>query len=134
MVKTWLIIFLVFLFSVRLVIWGNDGFIQTHDNLESFTEKKQIVLEQTPPDCIIIVDMADKYIFPDRSVITPLRDENVYQAIPEILDQTSMFYFGITLPKTDIEHLQSVVFAENDIQFRKIATVGDESLYAIIKN
>ncbi|HAL50396.1 MAG: hypothetical protein UU40_C0003G0049 [Candidatus Uhrbacteria bacterium GW2011_GWD2_41_121] len=130
----WLIIFLVFLFSVRLVIWGNDGFIQTHDNLESFTEKKQIVLEQTPPDCIIIVDMADKYIFPDRSVITPLRDENVYQAIPEILDQTSMFYFGITLPKTDIEHLQSVVFAENDIQFRKIATVGDESLYAIIKN
>lgn len=130
----WFIVFLVLLFSARLVIWGDDGFIQTHQNLESFIEKKNIVLEQTSEDAIIIVDMADKYLFPDRSVIIPLRDEDVYQAIPKIVDEKPLYYFGITLPDADINHLQSVVFAENDIQFRKVVTVGDETLYAIIKN
>lgn len=130
----WFIVFLVLLFSAQLVIWGDDGFIQTYQNLESFIEKKNIVLEQTSEDAIIIVDMADKYLFPDRSVIIPLRDEDVYQAIPKIVDEKPLYYFGITLPDADINHLQSVVFAENDIQFRKVVTVGDETLYAIIKN
>jgi len=122
------------LFSSRLVIWGVDGFVQTHQNLESFIEKKNIVLEQTPDDSIIVVDMADKYLFPGRNVMTPLRDDQVYAYIPEMVDVTDVYYFGITLPEVDIEYLETVVFINSGLVLDEIVTIGDETLYQINKN
>jgi len=130
----WLIVFIVVLFSSRLVIWGVDGFVQTHQNLESFIEKKNIVLEQTPDDSIIVVDMADKYLFPGRNVMTPLRDDQVYAYIPEMVDVTDVYYFGITLPEVDIEYLETVVFINSGLVLDEIVTIGDETLYQINKN
>jgi hypothetical protein len=130
----WVIALIVILFSARMVIWGTDGFIQTHQNLESFIEKKNVVLEHTPEDSIIVVDMADKYLFPERNVVTPLRDSYIYAYIPEMVDSTEVFYLGITLPKEDIAHLEDVEFEGDDVTVIEVVQLGDETLYQFTKN
>ncbi len=130
----WAIAVITILFSTRLVVWGADGFIQTNQNIESFIEKKDIVLEHTSEDSIIIVDMADKYLFPDRSVVTPLRDDVVYALIPEMIEATDLLYFGITLPNEDIQYLENVIFENVDITVEEVITVEDETLYRFIKH
>ena len=129
----WLLVGMVVLFSTHLVIWGSDGFVQTYNSLESFIEKKNIVLEHTPEDSIIVVDMADKYLFPDRNVVTPLRDDKVYAYIPDMIEVADVFYFGITMPNEDLEHLEMVEFAGGEIEVREVIKIGDETLYQFIK-
>lgn len=128
----WVIVFVVSLLSIRLVAWGPDGFVQTHHNLEAFIQKKQIVLDYTSEDSIIVVDMADKYLFPDRQVVTPLRDETVYAYIPEMMNATDVYYFGITLPEGDIDYLENSVFEGKNIELQEVAMAGDETLYRLI--
>ncbi|MBU4314908.1 hypothetical protein KJ673_00715 [Patescibacteria group bacterium] len=129
-----LIIVTATILSARLVIYGSDGFVNSAKSLESFILKKHIVLEQTSDDAIIIVDMADKYLFPDRQVVFPLRDKEVYASISSMLATTEVYYFGITLPEKDIEYLENVVFVDDSVILQEVVMVGDETLYKLILN
>jgi hypothetical protein len=117
--------------SIQLVVFGSDGFVSTIKSINSFAYKKQIVLENTPADSIIIADMADKYLFPQRQVIFSLRDERVYEAIIPMLDIAQVYYFGITIPETDIKYLESVIFNDK-VELLPVVTVNDETLYQFI--
>ncbi|MCH8049624.1 hypothetical protein IH979_02840 [Patescibacteria group bacterium] len=114
-----------------LVFLGQDGFVQTRDNLIIFDEKRQAVLASTEEDAIIVVDRADKFLFPDRRVVVPLRSERTYGSMPAMLEVAPLYYFGLTLPEEDLAFLNDFKLAEMDLRIEPIEIVFDETLYQI---
>jgi hypothetical protein len=120
--------------SVNLVFWGHDGIMPTRAALASFSSKRRSVLLKTQANAVVVVDRADKYLFPDRRVITPLRDEKTFDALPKVLEQNiPLYYFGITFPQSDLDYLNDVKLFEDGLTIELVDTFGDESLYRITK-
>lgn len=119
------------LLSGRLVFFGHDGFVPTRAALFQNERKQEQVLSLVPEDGIVIVDRADKFIFPHRNVITPLRSDLTYAAMPQVVREAPLYYFGITLPEQDMNYLNEVKFADNGLEIRLIETIENESLYRI---
>lgn len=122
---------LMSIFSAHAVFAGDDGVLHMRQALETFAQKRSAVLEATPKDAIIIVDRADKYLWPDRAVIVPLRDEKTYAALPQLVAQGKVYYFSITLPDADRAYLEGVTLAQTGIIFTPIITLDEETLYEI---
>ncbi len=122
---------LCFTLSAQLVFFGHDGFVPTRAALDSFAKKREIILLNTEEQAIIIVDRADKYLFPYRRVVTPLRSEETYNALSE-LDQTApLYYFGITLPEEDFAYLREIKLLNYGVLIEQVLTVDEESLYRL---
>ncbi len=117
------------LLSLNLVFFGKDGLVETRKHLFEFREKREYILSSTESDAIIIVDRADKYLFPDRKVVVPLRSEQTYAAVPLLLEHAPLYYFGITLPEADIAFLADELLP--GYNFELLLTVDEESLYKI---
>lgn len=124
-------VMVVALCSVHLVFWGHDGVLPSRAALATFVEKRDAILAHTPQDAVIVVDRADKYVWPDRQVIVPLRSDATYRAIAELVPHAPLYYFGITLPEADRMYLQDVVFRDVGITFSPIVTIDEETLYRI---
>ncbi|MFH1712188.1 MAG: hypothetical protein ABH846_03060 [Patescibacteria group bacterium] len=130
--------FTVVIFSIALVIlsgWsifsGQDGFIKVRKNLLTSAEKRQIVLENTESEAIVIVDRADKFLFPDRRVVTPLRSQSTYTAIPALHEVAPLYYFGITLPEEDIDFFNKATLSKVNLKISVVIHAFDETLYQI---
>lgn len=121
------------LLSLHQLTFGADGFIKTRIALATFQEKQTVVLAHTADSAIIITDRSDKFLFPQRQVIVPLRDDATYKAIPVLVESNPLYYFGITLPEVDRVFLEEVRFKEAGLKIRLITTIYDESLYEIYK-
>lgn len=123
------------LFATGLSSWrvysGPDGFVATRNNLLSFAEQRAVILEETPENAVIITEHSDKYIFPYRGVIVPLRSNTTYAAIPSLAEKLPLYYFGITLPQADVEHLQDVIFAGYEVRFEDVVELNGQTLYRI---
>jgi hypothetical protein len=117
--------------SANLVFGGDDGVLHTREALVTFEEKRTAILAATPEDAIIIVDRADKYLWPHRAVVVPFRSEETYAKIPELLDTAPLYYFSITLPEEDLAHLHDVIFANTSITLTPVITIQEETLYEI---
>lgn len=117
-----------------LVIFGQDGFVKTRQSLEEFAHKRTVLLAQTEPGDIVIVDRADKFLFPDRRIITPLRSEVTYGLLPRMSELEDVYYFGITLPREDLEFLNEDKFADFDLRFEEVIEVDNETLYRVVSN
>lgn len=117
--------------SSLVVFGGEDGLWATHVHLQMFAQKKDFVLEHTEPNAIVIVDRADKFLFPDRRVVVPLRSPQTYAALPELARAAPLYYFGITLPPEDVEYFTQNILDPLSLSFILVGTVGDESLYHI---
>lgn len=127
------ILVLMTAFSANLVFSGDDGVAHTREALATFAEKRTAILEATPSDAIVIVDRADKYLWPYRAVVVPLRSEATYAKIPELLDTAPLYYFSITLPEEDLAYLNEVTFAQTNITFTPVITINEETLYEITR-
>lgn len=123
---------LLTLLSGQLVFFGEDGFVPSLQALKSFAVKREAILASTEDDAIVVVDRADKYVFPDRRVIVPLRSESTYAALPTMLEYAPVYYFGITLPAVDLEYLNTQKLVGAKVQIEYLETIGDESLYKFI--
>lgn len=121
----------VFISSAQIVWGGEDGFISTRSHLREFDYKRSLIIDATESDSIIIVDRADKYLWPERQVIVPLRSEKTYRHLSELVAAAPLYYFGITLPESDLNFLESTVLMPNNLKMTKVLTVGEESLYLI---
>lgn len=121
----------VALVSARLVFFGHDGILPTRHALEESAEKRIIVLENTQENAIIIVDRADKFLFPHRRVVQPLREESTYRALPLLAQTDPLYYFGITLPPVDVEFFQRERLDPHGLTFAPVVTVENETLYRI---
>ena len=128
-----LIAFTTVYLSANLVFSGHDGILPTRAALATFQSKRRAVALKTEEGSIVIVDRADKYLFPTRKVVVPLRDERTYAALPKMLEEAPVYYFGITLPQSDLDYLNNVKLAENNLFITLVATFDDESLYKITK-
>lgn len=123
---------LVVLLSLRLVFFGHDGFVPSRVALETFAVKKAAILAATAPESIVVVDRADKYLFPERRVVVPLRSETTYAALPDMLALTPVYYFGITLPAADLEYLNTQKLPPLGLKIEFVETVQEESLYRFV--
>lgn len=121
------------LLSAQLIYFGHDGIIPTRQAIATFQEKEEMILLQTDENAVIVVDMADKYLFPERLVVTPLRSEATYANLSSLVDTAPVYYFGITLPEQDMMYLNEVILAPYQLVAKPIETVDDETLYGITR-
>jgi hypothetical protein len=118
-------------FSANLVWLGVDGVQETRVNLRSFEARQAIILEETEAEAIIVVDYADKYLFPHRQVVVPLRDEKNYLHLPVLREIAPLYYYGITLPEEDLRYLQEEKLSDLGLTITAIREIGAETLYSI---
>lgn len=119
--------------SAKLVYFSYDGVVPSAQALTTFIEKREAVLAATEEDAVIVNDRADKYLFPDRRVVVPLRDEYTYQSLPFLVDKAPVYYFGITFPDVDLAHLNDEKLASLGLRIDLVLTVDNESLYRITR-
>ena len=117
--------------NAQAVFGGTDGFVATRAALMTFEQKRSVILANTEPDAVVIVDRADKYVFPYRQVIVPLRSDSTYAILPTLVPMMPVYYFGITLPEKDLDHLNEVILAPMHLKATLIVTEQEESLYRI---
>ncbi len=117
--------------SIRPVFLAEDGLIGVRAALLGSYEKQQRVLAVTEEEAVIIVDRADKFLWPDRHVVYPLRSEETYAAMPKLAAGAPLYYFGITLPEGDLVYLNTEKLPPLGLQIEHVVTVEDESLYHI---
>jgi hypothetical protein len=115
--------------NVRLVFFGHDGILESRAAMGSFIGKRARILTLTEPEAVIIVDRADKYLFPYRRVIVPLRDERTYAALPELVKDVPTYYFGITFPESDLDYLNNEKLKAFGLKIELVETMNEESLY-----
>ena len=118
--------------SAAAVLLGSDGTLATRRALASFAVKRDAVIAATEQNAVIVVDRADKYLFPLRSVVVPLRSDATYAALPELALNAPLYYFGITLPSEDITYLNDVKLAKLGLRIDLVATIDEESLYRLM--
>lgn len=123
---------LAVLLSLELVFFGHDGYLPSRAALATFVAKEEDILELTEPESIIIVDRADKYLFPERRVVVPLRSEATYASLPAMLDEAPVYYFGITLPQQDLDYLNDVKLKPLGVRIEFIEAMVEESLYRFV--
>ncbi|MFA4845993.1 MAG: hypothetical protein WC654_05530, partial [Patescibacteria group bacterium] len=111
---------------------GQDGLVHMKAELAESARIQESVVRLTPGDAVIIVDRADKLFFPHRRVWYPLRDEATYEALPTLVSQAPLYYYGITFPDADLEYLNSSRLKRMDLQIELIETYDLESLYRIL--
>jgi len=125
---------------VALSVWSgwavfgseHEGLSKVRANLIQYRTEKATVLELTAEDAIIVVDQADKYLFPDREVLYPLRSEATYELLPAAINNRPTYYFGLTLPERDLVWLQDTKLVPFGLTVRSVTTIGDKSLYEFI--
>ncbi len=122
------------LLSLELVFFGHDGYQPSREALATFIVKGDRILAATETESIIIVDRADKYLFPERRVVVPLRSEATYAAIPAMLEQAPVYYFGITLPDKDLSYLNEEKLKPLGVRIEFVETLSEESLYRFVKD
>jgi len=82
-----------------------------------------------PRDAIVVADRADKYFFGKRRVMSPLRADSTYEVLPLLVRRGATYYFGITLPPTDLDHLRTKVLSPRGITIEPVRTFDAETLY-----
>jgi len=112
---------------------GQDGLFRVKDDLEYSATIQASVLRYTEPDSVIIVDHADKIFFPHRLVWYLLRDEETYEAMPKLVEQTGLYYYGITFPQDDMDYLNGFKLKQAGLKIELVETYRLESLYRISK-
>jgi hypothetical protein len=102
-----------------------------HIELQRSEQIQAAVLRYTSPESVILVDRSDKLFFPHRQVWYPLRDEATYEAMPRLVENTQLYYYGITFPSADMEYLNTDRLKRMDLRIELIETFQHESLYRI---
>ena len=113
-------------------VQGQDGLVKMRQELSDSAQIQKSVLRYTEENAVIIVDRGDKMFFPHRHVWYPLRDDATYDAMPALIQATTLYYYGITFPEKDFEYLNDSRLKRMNLGIELIETYGDESLYRII--
>ncbi|OGH85086.1 MAG: hypothetical protein A2493_00845 [Candidatus Magasanikbacteria bacterium RIFOXYC12_FULL_33_11] len=86
-VKYFIFIFfaVLFIFSIKSVFYDFEGLLHIKSILNEYNDIKTEIVQNTEDNSIIVTRYADKYIFPDRRVITSVEDKNFVPAIKNLL-------------------------------------------------
>jgi hypothetical protein len=127
-----LILTIAYLNLNAVFVQGQDGLLKMKRELSQSEVIQASVLAQTSQDALIIVDRADKLFFPHRRVMYPLRDDSTYGAMPELVSQAPLYYYGITLPEIDFDYLNQSRLKNMGLKIELIQQFEEESLYRIV--
>lgn len=127
---------LVMLSTSMVVFSPQEGLVPLLATVEVDQAHRSWVMSQTNERDLLIVDRSDKYLFPERSVIVPLRSEQTYASMRLAYDAVQaqggrLLYYGLTLPPQDVEHLNTVRLASHGLQIQDLSTWGDMTLYIV---
>ncbi|MBU2260299.1 glycosyltransferase family 39 protein, partial [Patescibacteria group bacterium] len=132
-VSVFLFLLLIASISGRQVFGAaQEGLIAIQTNLRVYQWEVQQIIELTEDDALIVVDHADKYLYPKRAVMYPLRSDETYQLVPLAVANTPTYYFGLTFPERDLDWLQNVKLPPLGLSIQPTADLGEHSLYKFI--
>lgn len=117
--------------SSILVFGGDDGLVHTRQVLFASAAKRDGVMAATEDNAIIVVDRADKFLFPYRRVLQPLRSDATYAVLADAEKLAPLYYYGIPFPETDMTYLNDVKLASLGLRIDVVQAIGDETLYRI---
>lgn len=106
-----------------------EGLFAIRENLIRYEAEISVVLAETEEDALIVVDRADKLLFPARRVMYPLRDDGTYATLGRLKESAPLYYFGITLPEEDVAYLRDVRLAPLGLSVELVVSFTEESLY-----
>lgn len=129
----------MFFLSVRTVFGGTDGLFATRNALVAYEDVRAQVIDRA--QCseggddrpVVIVDYADKYLFPDCRVIVPLRSDATYAIMPTLVDVVPLYYFGLTLPSQDLDFFNTGKLWDNGLQITPLESIENQTLYQITR-
>lgn len=120
--------------SVATVFYTKgDGLIDARKTLAETASIRGQLLNLTESDSVIIADRADKFLFPYRRVVTPLRDEHTYSLMPRIVLRVPLYYYGVTFPEKDLEYLNTEKLPPLGLQIEELRSFKAETLYRIYR-
>lgn len=112
-----------------------EGLATVRVNLYRYDALARRVNSLTGPNDLIVVDRDDKFLFPDRAVMQPLRSEATYQALPRLVKRLGhVYYLGITFPAKDFNWLNSVKLPPLGLRIEPLVELGEETLYRFVSN
>jgi hypothetical protein len=125
---------LLFLFSfTKIFYYDPTSLVNVKKNLIRYNQIFDEIKKVTDQNSVIIVDSADKFFFPERKVIVPLRSEATYNVMPKLVKMNiPLYYYGITFPSSDFEHFKERL-EKNGLSVEVIKTFDFETLYQIGK-
>lgn len=125
---------LLIVLNIRIVFFeGADALQHVSATLEQSIQIRNRVLAIVPEDGVIITDRSDKIFFPARHVMVPLRSDRTFSVMPQFVDRSSLYYYGITLPASDLNFLNQQKLDPIGLRIHVIETFSAESLYQINK-
>ncbi|MBI4457379.1 hypothetical protein HY633_00255 [Candidatus Uhrbacteria bacterium] len=109
-----------------------EGLLAVRASLVGFEKTAAEIFELTPKKSLIVVDRADKFLFPERSVIVPLRSEATYRVVSKLRKTLPIFYYGITFPDEDLGYLNEIKLPPLGLGIEPVKAIGAETLYEFI--
>jgi hypothetical protein len=134
--RPWLVALAVLLagFSAATVFGApGEGLLAMRAANQRYVDVKAGILKIVENKSIIVVDRADKFLFPDRSVIVPLRSDATFAILPKMVGKTDVYYFGVTFPAKDFNWLNEVRLKPLGLQITPVKAFGEETLYIFDK-
>ncbi len=131
------VILVLVLFAVAaasgVTVFGakDEGLLAMRDALIRDDAAAKEIVARTPPDAVVIVDRADKYVFPERSVIVPLRSDATYAALGALVARIPVYYFGLALPPADLAYLRQTTLAPQGLAISPVEATVEGTLYRI---
>lgn len=116
--------------SVNTVFFSSDDALwPTRTRLAAAETIRDRLLVLTEQNAVIITERGDKLFFPDRVIRFPLRDETTYAILPQIIAVAPLYYYGITLPQSDLDYLNNLKLVDSKLRIDLVENLGAESLY-----
>jgi hypothetical protein len=111
-----------------------EGLLSVRDSVKTNVAIAKDVIGMTPSKAIIVTDSDDKYLWPERHVLVPLRSEVTYGSLQKLLMRsTGLYYLGLTLPEKDFAYLRDVKLAPQNLTPVVVKTYGEKTLYEFKK-
>lgn len=126
-------VLLLYVAASGLDVFGahGEGLLAVRQNVIRYDATVKDIVAITPKGSVIIVDRADKYVFPDRPVITPLRADSTYAALDVLKRHAAIWYFGITFPEQDLAWLRDEKLPPLGLDIEPVKAFGEETLYRL---
>jgi len=131
--STILFILVLSLFTFNLVFVKTDeSLFAVKRNLEKYNQTRNIILEKTEDNAIIITDRSDKIFFPKRKVIVFLENYTIFPFVSSLLDSRPIYYYSMLAPK-DMEFINRTKINQN-LKFELNTQTENFYLYKIFQD
>jgi hypothetical protein len=117
--------------AASVFVSPREGLFAVRDALARDEALRQQVVAATAPGDVIVVDRADKFLFPSRKVIQPLRSDSTFAALGKLRGKATTYYFGVTFPERDIEYLRQAKLGPLGLDIEEVRAFDGQTLYRI---